>query len=120
MPSSQTDTVPGFYLGKSASDGNRHLDIVSGDAYSYIDFNKGGRGADYDVRLLVNVENGETQFMWGDSTALTNRKFSVQGEIYQWGSPVALRSEIPTLSTIATNCITYICGECSGGSIPHY
>lgn len=92
-------TVPGFYLGKSASDGNRHLDIVSGDSFSYIDFNKGGRGADYDVRLLVNVENGETQFMWGDSTALTNRKFSVQGEIYQWGSPVALRSEIPTLST---------------------
>ena len=73
--------VAGFYLGKSATDENRHLDIVSGDTYSYIDFNKQGRGSDYDVRLLVNVATGDTQFMWGNDGALTNKLFNVMGTI---------------------------------------
>jgi hypothetical protein len=71
--------VAGFYLGKSTSDENRHLDIVSGDTYSYIDFNKGDRKSDYDVRLLVNVVDGDTQFMWGPDGALTQKKFNVVG-----------------------------------------
>ena len=49
--------VAGFYLGKSqgASDSNRHMDIVSGGDYSYIDFNKASVSSDYQARLLVNV-----------------------------------------------------------------
>lgn len=86
--------VAGFYLGKSATDENRHLDIVSGDTYSYIDFNKYERVSDYDVRLLVNVATGDTQFMWGPDGALTQKQFNVMGTLLQWGSPVALKSDI--------------------------
>ena len=87
--------VAGFYLGKSATDENRHMDIVSGGEFSYIDFNKADRGTDYDARILVNVENGNTQFMWGTSEELTQKIFNVQGAIQQYGSPVALQSAIP-------------------------
>ena len=90
-----TPGIAGFYLGKSATDENRHLDIVSGDTYSYIDFNKAGRLTDYDVRLLVNVETGDTQFMWGQDGALNQKQFNVVGgTLMQNGSPVALKSDL--------------------------
>lgn len=89
--------VPGFYLGKSTTDENRHMDIVSGGDYSYIDFNKAGRGADYDARLLVNVTTGLTAFMWGNDGALTQKVLDVQGTIQQHGVPVALINQIPTV-----------------------
>ena len=55
--------VAGFYLGKSAgSDENRHMDIVSGSDYSYIDFNKASVVNDYQARLLVNVTTGHTEW----------------------------------------------------------
>lgn len=82
--------VAGFYLGKSATDENRHLDIVSGDTYSYIDFNKATRESDFDARILVNVENGETQFTWGTDPNLTNKVFNVAGSLRQGGTPVSL------------------------------
>ena len=50
--------VAGFYLGKSTSDENRHMDIVSGADYSYIDFNKASNVVDYQARCLVNVTTG--------------------------------------------------------------
>ena len=96
--------VAGFYMGKSATDGNRHLDIVSGETYSYIDFNKGDRKSDYDVRLLVNVVDGDTQFMWGQDGALTQKKFNVVGGILmQNGVAVALQNQIPTKTSQLTN-----------------
>lgn len=91
--------VAGFYLGKSATDANRHLDIVSGDTYSYIDFNKDNRQSDYDVRLLVNVVTGDTQFMWGPDGALTQKQFNVLGTLMQYGAPVALKSDIKSTTT---------------------
>jgi hypothetical protein len=89
-------SVAGFYLGKSATDGNRHMDIVSGDTYSYIDFNKAGNNVDYDVRLLVNVDNGYTDFTWDGSK--TARVLNVQGAIQQYGQAVALKSELDALA----------------------
>jgi hypothetical protein len=50
--------VAGFYLGKSQTDENRHMDIVSGGDYSYIDFNKASNVVDYQARCLVNVSTG--------------------------------------------------------------
>jgi hypothetical protein len=47
--------VAGFYLGKSQSDANRHMDIVSGGDYSYIDFNKASVNNDYQARLLQSL-----------------------------------------------------------------
>lgn len=91
-------TVAGFYLGKSASDENRHMDIVSGGDFSYIDFNKAGRGEDYDARLLVNVTDGSTSFMWGSNSALTQKVFDVQGQLRQYGQNIALASQIPTVN----------------------
>ena len=88
--------VAGFYLGKSTSDENRHMDIVSGATYSYIDFNKAGSNEDYDVRLLVNVENGDTVFRWGFGEHLTSKIFNVLGTIQQNGSPVALKTDLPS------------------------
>ena len=74
-------TVAGFYLGKSESDENRHMDIVSGGDYSYIDFNKAGRGTDFDARLLVNVASGWTDFMWGSHGDITQRELNVYGSL---------------------------------------
>jgi hypothetical protein len=88
--------VPGFYIGKSASDENRHMDIVSGGDYSYIDFNKASRNVDFDARLLVNVTNGDIALKWGESPELTQRVFNVEGAIFQYGSPVALQSSVPS------------------------
>lgn len=88
--------VAGFYLGKSATDENRHMDIVSGDTYSYIDFNKAGNNLDFDVRLLVNVDNGYTDFTWDGSK--TARVLNVQGAIQQYGQAVALKSELDALA----------------------
>lgn len=94
----------GFYLGKSATDANRHLDIVSGETYSYIDFNKANRETDYDVRLLVNVDNGDTQFVWGNDGALNQKKFNVVGGILmQNGVAVALQNQIPSKTSQLTN-----------------
>ena len=84
-------TVAGFYLGKSASDENRHMDIVSGGDYSYIDFNKAGRGTDYDVRLLVNVTNGLTDLCWG---SVTNPTFNVSGNLTVGGSNVVTAANV--------------------------
>ena len=87
-------TVAGFYLGKSASDENRHMDIVSGGDYSYIDFNKAGRAADYDARLLVNVANGYTEFMWGSSGEITQRVLNIQGSLRKNGVEVATQNDV--------------------------
>lgn len=82
----------GFYLGKSASDGNRHMDIVSGETYSYIDFNKAGNNLDYDVRLLINVESGDSLFMW-DSTKAA-KTLNVMGTLLQNGVGVATHNDL--------------------------
>lgn len=68
--------VPGFYLGKSSSDENRHMDIVSGADYSYIDFNKASTVEDFKVRLIANVTTGLTELQWGSAT---NPKFLING-----------------------------------------
>lgn len=84
----------GFYLGKSASDGNRHMDIVSGDTYSYIDFNKAGNNLDYDVRMLIDVNTGYSQFMW-DSTK-SSKILNVAGTLQQNGVGVATLNDLNT------------------------
>lgn len=71
--------VAGFYLGKSTSDENRHMDIVSGGDYSYIDFNKASVVEDYKARILVNVSSGYTEFNWGSRA--TNKKFQINGAL---------------------------------------
>ena len=95
----------GFYLGKSATDGNRHMDIVSGETYSYIDFNKAGSNADYDVRLLVNVDSGYTEMMWGDAKG--SRTLNVLGSVQQNGEQLAtvnwVNSVIPTTYEVTVN-----------------
>lgn len=93
-------TVAGFYLGKSTSDENRHMDIVSGGDYSYIDFNKAGRGTDYDVRLLVNVTNGLTDLCWG---SVTNPTFNVSGNLTVGGSTVVTAASVPNYITSDNN-----------------
>lgn len=82
-----TPKAAGFYLGKSASDGNRHMDIVSGDTYSYIDFNKASNVLDYDVRLLVDVDTGYTQFMWDNSKR--SKALNILGSVQQNGEQLA-------------------------------
>lgn len=84
--------VAGFYLGKSQTDDNRHMDIVSGGDYSYIDFNKAGNNNDYDARLLVNVASGLTEWHWGGSA--TSRVFNVAGTIQQNGANLATQSDL--------------------------
>lgn len=86
--------VPGFYLGRSQADENRHLDIVSGGDYSYIDFNKASYVNDFTARILVNVTDGNTVFDWGGNAA--NRVFNVLGTLQQNGVPVALNNQIPS------------------------
>ena len=83
----------GFYLGKSTSDGNRHMDIVSGDTYSYIDFNKASNNLDYDARLLVDVNTGYTEFMWDSSKS--SKTLNVKGSLQQNGVQVVLSNQIP-------------------------
>ena len=80
--------IAGFYMGKSQTDENRHMDIVSGEDYSYIDFNKANREVDYDIRLIANVENGLTEMKWGTSDALTNKIFNIQGILQENGARV--------------------------------
>lgn len=72
-------TVPGFYLGKSSNDGNRHMDIVSGDNVSYIDFNKAAHATDFDFRIHANVSNGLVDFQWGSHSALTDKRLKING-----------------------------------------
>jgi hypothetical protein len=60
--------VAGFYLGKSTSDENRHMDIVSGSDYAYIDFNKASVVEDYKTRLIVNVTSGLTELNWNSAS----------------------------------------------------
>ena len=71
--------VAGFYLGKSTSDENRHMDIVSGADYAYIDFNKASVVEDYKVRLIANVTTGLTEMHWGSSA--TNAKLQINGTL---------------------------------------
>lgn len=87
--------VPGFYLGKSQSDDNRHMDIVSGGDYSYIDFNKASNGSDYDARLLVNVSTGYTEWCWGG--AAPSKAFNVLGTLQQSGQTVATQPWVQSL-----------------------
>ena len=82
--------VAGFYLGKSTSDDNRHMDIVSGGEYSYIDFNQASAEVDYNVRLIANVESGFTEFQWGGAGA--DRTLNVAGTLKQAGYPVATQA----------------------------
>lgn len=72
-------TIPGFYLGKSATDGNRHMDIVSGENVSYIDFNKASHARDFDFRIHANVSNGLVDFQWGDHSELTDKRLKING-----------------------------------------
>ena len=78
--------VAGFYLGKSTSDENRHMDIVSGADYAYIDFNKAAVVEDYKVRLIANVTTGLTEIHWGSSA--TNKRLNVNGRLFVAGEPV--------------------------------
>ena len=82
--------VAGFYLGKSTVDDNRHMDIVSGGKYSYIDFNQAGAEVDYNVRILADVETGYTQFMWGGSG--TNQTLDIMGTLKQNSQNVATQA----------------------------
>lgn len=50
--------VAGFYLGRSQSDENRHMDIVSGSSVAYIDFNRASEVIDFKDRLYVDVSSG--------------------------------------------------------------
>lgn len=79
--------VAGFYLGKSTTDDNRHMDIVSGGNYSYIDFNQANAEVDYNVRLIANVESGFTEFQWGGAGA--DKTLNVAGTLKQAGQLVA-------------------------------
>ena len=79
--------VAGFYLGKSTTDDNRHMDIVSGGNYSYIDFNQANAEVDYNVRLIANVESGFTEFQWGGYGK--DKILNVAGTLQQAGKPVA-------------------------------
>jgi hypothetical protein len=109
--------VAGFYMGKSATDENRHIDIVSGAKYSYIDFNKANAEVDYNARLIVDVENGATEFKWGDDS--TQKTFNIQGAIQQGGQSVALKGDIPDVS----NCVRYTTNEnvsIAGATKPTY
>ena len=90
--------VAGFYLGKSQTDENRHMDIVSGDTYSYIDFNKASNVEDYRSRLLVNVDSGLTEWMWASGAA--SKVFNVVGTIQQSGTNVSLNGHEQPASTI--------------------
>ena len=80
--------VAGFYLGKSSTDENRHMDIVSGADYSYIDFNKASNIVDYQARCLVNVTTGNISWQWDNSS--TDKTFNVAGTIKQNGTAVSL------------------------------
>lgn len=86
--------VAGFYLGKSQSDENRHMDIVSGSDYSYIDFNKAGSNMDYDIRLIANVDSGLTELQWGSKSS---KILNVAGVIQQGGIAVALSTDITNI-----------------------
>ena len=78
----------GFYLGKSQTDENRHIDIVSGADFSYIDFNQASNVKDFQARCLVNVSTGRIDWQW-DSGA-TEKIFNVNGIIAQNGTTVSL------------------------------
>ena len=68
--------IPGFYLGKSQTDENRHMDIVSGGGVSYIDFNSSTNQNDYMDRLYVNVADGSALWQWNSSA--TNKTFTFE------------------------------------------
>lgn len=108
----------GFYLGKSASDGNRHMDIVSGDTYSYIDFNKASNNLDYDARLLVDVNTGYTQFMWDSSKS--SKTLNVVGSLQQNSIPVATINDLGTTSKKSTVANTTLSASGWIGSIYEY
>ena len=84
--------VAGFYLGKSQTDENRHMDIVSGSDYSYIDFNKASNVVDYQARCLVNVTTGNVAWQWDNGA--TDKTFNVAGSLTQNGKAVALAENL--------------------------
>ena len=99
---------PGFYLGKSTSDENRHMDIVSGGDYSYIDFNKASVEQDYAVRILANVTNGLTEINWGSTSGLTNKKLQVNGALgVSSGLTVTGNASITNLLTVGHSASNY-------------
>lgn len=92
--------VAGFYLGKSQTDENRHMDIVSGDTYSYIDFNKASNILDYDVRLLIDVNTGYSQIMWDASKS--NKALNILGSVQQNGEQLATVNWVNSAISSAT------------------
>jgi hypothetical protein len=80
--------TPGFYLGRSQSDENRHMDIVTGAQFAYIDFNShvmAGDPArentlDYSARFIVDVYTGLTKLTWGN-IELPNSEILPNGKI---------------------------------------
>lgn len=99
---------PGFYLGKSTSDANRHMDIVSGGDYSYIDFNKASVEQDYAFRILTNVTNGLTEMNWGSTSGLTNKKLQVNGALgVSSGLTVTGDASITNLLTVGSGSSNY-------------
>lgn len=98
--------VAGFYLGKSTSDENRHMDIVSGGDYAYIDFNKASVVEDYKARILVNVSSGYTEFNW--ASGATNKKFQINGALgVSSGLTVTGNASITNLLTVGSAATHY-------------
>ena len=76
-------TVAGFYLGKSASDENRHMDIVTGSTVSYIDFNRASVKRDYDFRFRVNNDSGNVLMQWNGGYSAAAKLFKIDGGILE-------------------------------------
>ena len=101
-----TPKVAGFYLGKSQSDENRHMDIVSGGDYSYIDFNKASSANDYTARLITNVSTGLTEYNW--ASGATNKKFQINGALgVSSGLTVTGNASITNLLTVGSAATHY-------------
>ena len=101
-----TPKVAGFYLGKSQSDENRHMDIVSGGDYSYIDFNKASSANDYTTRLITNVSTGLTEYNW--ASGATNKKFQINGALgVSSGLTVTGNASITNLLTVGSAATHY-------------
>jgi hypothetical protein len=75
--------VAGFYLGKSTSDENRHMDIVTGSTVSYIDFNRSGTVRDYDFRFRVNNDSGSVLMQWDPNYSADAKLFKIENGILE-------------------------------------
>lgn len=120
-----TPTVPGFYLGKSSGDDNRHMDIVSGSDVAYIDFNKHTYGNDYTARLFVNVTTGATSWEWiTNDNRITSKTFNVKGTLQQnsvnvvdLSSTQALTNKTYNGYTLAAACAKGVTDSTSAGAL---